>query len=1144
MSQHQAAFDCAHHAWEEDLDLVSSQETCLGLLTQIAHLVNGCTFVIDGLDECTYIHTHNTSATAFLEAITTALSTTSSRILLVSRDEPHIRNATSEHFTEYTILADDVRADTASVSQEIINRKLNKKPDEFRNSLSETMTTRCGGQFLWLRLQEDSLRNGMNMKKLKSVVEGTPPGLEGLYEREWSRIVKSPDHDRILSLLRWTAFAIRPLTVGEITEAVLIGEFDDFPMDDLPDEVDDDYVETEVIGLCAPLIQLIYHGSDGRTDNSVELRTVHLAHFSVKQFLLLQLPAPGTIRINEGLKYQYQNTLLATACLQYINFRHTWKDESDHQSALGVAFRNYAAGSWHHHFHAGFTKDETVLNLITALFDERNWVWGFWRSWLQKQDDGSFTASNPVTADGVSSSTWWDGEASGPIYYAIALGLESVSDSLMTEYTSCQKDMLDLARAAVIVTQQGGRQEMLEKLLQSGVSAKTTTKDGTTLLHFAACHNSPEVVQILIDRGADVAATNNVGLTALHFTRNVEVTRTLLQNGAMVDVPMSHGATLLHQASTSGFTEIVELLLDSGAAVDARNGKDSTPLHLACWSGHTEVAKRLLAKGASLTATCAGSTSLFMACIQGHHEIVKLLVREGASLDDAWTDGTQAIHCASSEGQLETVRLLLDLGASIDTRDNRGDLPLHLACQKGDTEVIKLLVDAGADIEALDGNGFTPLAVTCLDGHVDAMEQLMAAGNGISRIMKSHGVTLLNSAISKGHTRIINFLIDKGVNVAEPDKEGSHAIIYATTYGHAELVELFIQKGASISVTNEAGWTPLHIACGIGYPDIAQILLNAGSDLTLRNNGGETYLHLACLGENLDLVKTLVERGLGISDTALDGSTPLICAAAKGSVEIVEFLIANGARLDQMMKDSTSATDMAAIRGQLDILNCLVQASPKDAINDTTTETGKTQLHMVAMMNRVKSVKTLLDITGIDPNKVDTLGRTALLVAARLGHDDIVQVLVDDVRVDPNIRDWHGSTPLFAAVRNGHSKTAESLLKCPRVATEERDGFGKDLWWWAEKIGNSEVLSLLQQYLARKGRWSFYNSDAVGNLKPPPFEASAAYCDACLITTEDYHSCSHCGDRSFCLCPACFQMDQVQCSDGIHMKKGLGTLLG
>ncbi|CEI70769.1 hypothetical protein FVEN_g749 [Fusarium venenatum] len=1075
ISGHQDAFECAHHVWQDDSDPVSSREICLRLLAQIVQLVPGCTFVIDGLDECTNLHAHNTSATAFLEAIIAALSTMSSRVLVVSRDEPHIRHALSTRFIEYTILPSDVHADTISVSQEIVERKLNKKPNDFRKSLSITMAARCEGQFLWLRLQEESLRNGMNMKKLQSVVEGTPPGLEALYEREWSRMVQSPDYERIISLLRWTAFAIRPLTVDEITEAVLIGDYEDFPLDDLPDEIDDDYVDTEIVDLCAPLIQMIHRREEKENDSPVGQQTVHLAHFSVKQFLLTQLPAPVTIQTNGSLRSQYQHSLLATACLQYINFRYAWNDMAGHMTIRGAMLRDYAASSWNHHYHSSLTSDETLLDRITTLFDERNWVWGFWRSWLHMQDSNSFTTSGDSTANGGSDETWWYSESPGPIVYAIGLGLDSIADTLMTEYTSGRGDMKDLTCAAFVVSKQSGRENTLKKLLKSGVSARVVDADGKSLLHFAVGFNSSQFVRILIDSGADVTATDREGFTPLHVARSAEITRILLESGAMVDSRTNVGRTALHSASFNGSAEIVEVLLDMSAAVDARVSVESspgnfdchlTPLHLACLAGHLEVARMLIAKGTSLTASNAGV--LHGACAEGNKEIVQLLALEGVCIEDSWLQGMRAIQVASECEQFEVVELLIELGANIDVKDENGSPILHVVCQKGHTETMKALINAGADIEELDASGFTPLAVSCYYGHLDAANLLIGVGSDFSRIIKFHGATLLFQAVAKDYTKIARLLLDNGVDLAERHKDGHQALDVAASYGRTQLVELFIEMGANVLGTDKYGRAPLHRACACGNIETVRLLLNAGSRLSSLDNNGFTCLHLASHGDKLEIVNLLVTMGLSISAKAFNGATPLHSAAIQGSIDVVKYLLKEGAFAEEVDHGGLDAIDMATYRGNVDILKCLVEANPEGAINNVRDKFGTTRLHIATYQNRTRSVKSLLDIPGIEPNKVDYAGRTALLLAARHGFDNIVQTLVADVRVNPNLKDWHGSTPLFVAVRYDRSKALKVLLKSPKVTTEDKDGFGKDVWWWAEKTGNLEVLSLLQQYVRQR----------------------------------------------------------------------------
>ncbi|KAF9770533.1 hypothetical protein IL306_011902, partial [Fusarium sp. DS 682] len=184
-------------------------------------------------------------------------------------------------------------------------------------------------------MQEESLRRGMNKKQLQSAIENTPTGLDHLYDRNWTRITRLGEWEkhRAFALLRWTAFALRPLIVCEITEAVLIVEFEDLPLDDLPDAVDDDYVDSEIIGLCGPLLEV----RNDPTDPSVGRRTVHLLHFTVRQFLLRQLPTPDWIQQNNRLQISHekvQNTVLAKACLQYVSLRQVWGDGSYDPSSL------------------------------------------------------------------------------------------------------------------------------------------------------------------------------------------------------------------------------------------------------------------------------------------------------------------------------------------------------------------------------------------------------------------------------------------------------------------------------------------------------------------------------------------------------------------------------------------------------------------------------------------------------------------------------------------------------------------------------------------------------------------------------------------------------------------------------------------
>ena len=89
--------------------------------------------------------------------------------------------------------------------------------------------------------------------------------------------------------------------------------------------------------------------------------------------------------------------------------------------------------------------------------------------------------------------------------------------------------------------------------------------DGATALHIAADKpGTVAVARLLIDNGADVAATTVAGATALHF------------------------------AAAGGDTATLELLLDREADVEARNDRGYTALHCAAAEGSNSRAVMVL----------------------------------------------------------------------------------------------------------------------------------------------------------------------------------------------------------------------------------------------------------------------------------------------------------------------------------------------------------------------------------------------------------------------------------------------------------------------------------------------------------------------------------------------------------------------
>lgn len=261
--------------------------------------------------------------------------------------------------------------------------------------------------------------------------------------------------------------------------------------------------------------------------------------------------------------------------------------------------------------------------------------------------------------------------------------------------------------------------EMVRLLLDAGADPNVKWNDKvekdhglTALMSAVSPPRGPELLELLLARGADPRVTTRKGKTALSWAvayGNTAAAKRLLQAGCKAD------GTLLLQPINSGNLELLRAFIEAGADVNVTGiwpqlkGKDHwedapvncTLLDLAVMerAEWIESLRNLMpAERSKFEARYKSQADLYFIMVQE-------LIRAGANVNYISLP-VSPLYWAANSGDLETVKLLLQVGADPNlARDLPRDMPLHRACRGGYVEVVECLLKAGAGVKLTNEKG-------------------------------------------------------------------------------------------------------------------------------------------------------------------------------------------------------------------------------------------------------------------------------------------------------------------------------------------------------------------------------------------------------------------------------------------------------
>ena len=305
--------------------------------------------------------------------------------------------------------------------------------------------------------------------------------------------------------------------------------------------------------------------------------------------------------------------------------------------------------------------------------------------------------------------------------------------------------------------------------------------------------------------------------------------RKLLDEGAAVNERSTDELlTPLHQAAKSQDRRIVELLLDKGADIDARDGSKMPPLMVAVCHGQLENCKVLLERGADTSLRAINGASILELAVRNEYPaIVRLLLEYGVDINTRERVGGTVLISAImideatylggmklrrygdsfSTTKLEIMRLLIDNSIDIEARLSDGTTALHSAALVGDNEAIKILLDAGANPNVVDDCNRKPLWAAVRENNVESVKLLLKRTTDINdQVYNGH--TCLSTAARWGHEECVKLLLEAGAEIwcqapgpqfLEPERRlmwyGCDALGWAVDGGHLDVVELILRAG-------------------------------------------------------------------------------------------------------------------------------------------------------------------------------------------------------------------------------------------------------------------------------------------------------------------------------------------------------------